>query len=93
MPVVTEERITERRKSRGAKAFYLLLVPPLLLLGLLAAAMVRPVVLQVGPLVVVALTGHAAGGPNFGAGGSPIPVTVGRPLDLEGQAFVVTGRG
>jgi hypothetical protein len=73
------------------KALYLFLVPPLFLLGLLVYALFRPLELRFGPVIVLAATVPALGGPP-GAVQKPLPK--GQTINgVDGREYRVTGSG
>ncbi|MCC2668800.1 MAG: hypothetical protein K0Q72_1271 [Armatimonadetes bacterium] len=89
MPVVTEKEAVEGRKRSG-KALYLLLVPPLLGFLLVAAAVIRPVELQLGPAVIIVLTARTA--PTAAqVDGRLLPA--GTPVEIRGHEYAVMGTG
>jgi len=92
MPIVTDGTATERRK-RGSKVLFLLLVPPLLVLSLTISAAFRPVVLQIGPTVVV-LTGtdRSPGNDNWGGGGHRV-TPAHSPISIASRQYQVTDSG
>ena len=89
MSIIPEGRPVEKRKRSG-KALYLLLVPPLLLIGLLVAALVRPIELHFGPIVFLVLTVRNNGG---GSGFISRRIPVGERPEVEGHSYTVTGEG
>ena len=93
MPVVSEEEAADsgKRRQRGARALYLLFVPPVLLLGLLVGSTFRPVELQLGPAMLLVVSAPTHGGPYFIAGGNAI--LTGTPVMWEDRHYTVTGSG
>jgi hypothetical protein len=88
MPIVAEETVRERRPAK-VRPLYLLLVAPLLLIAALASALVRPMVVQVGPMVFLAASDTTSAAPFAAA----FPVPAGAPIDLPDRSFAVTGSG
>jgi len=91
MPVITEEALLERRRGSG-RGLWLLLVPPVLALLLLAAATIRPVELGRHMLVV-----GFARRPGFGwtvrSTPGPGPLSRGITMRMRDHNYRIYGGG